>query len=37
MRMSELLLKTQKQAPAEAELPSHRLLVRTGCCTTTGT
>lgn len=30
MRMSELLLRTLKQAPAEAELPSHRLLVRAG-------
>ncbi len=30
MRMSELLLKTQKHVAAEIELPSHQLLVRAG-------
>ncbi len=30
MRMSRLLLRTRKDAPADAELPSHRLLVRAG-------
>ena len=30
MRMSQMMLKTQRQAPAEAELPSHRLLIRAG-------
>jgi prolyl-tRNA synthetase len=30
MRMSRLLLKTLREAPAEAELPSHRLLLRSG-------
>ncbi|MDA8345490.1 MAG: proline--tRNA ligase [Thermaerobacter sp.] len=30
MRMSELLLRTRKEAPADAELQSHRLLVRAG-------
>jgi len=30
MRMSQMMLRTQRQAPAEAELPSHRLIVRAG-------
>ena len=30
MRMSQMMLKTQRQAPAEAELPSHRLMIRAG-------
>ena len=30
MRMSHMMLKTQRQAPAEAELPSHRLMIRAG-------
>lgn len=30
MRMSKMMLQTQRQAPAEAELPSHRLVVRAG-------
>lgn len=30
MRMSRLLLRTQKSAAAEAELPSHRLILRAG-------
>jgi prolyl-tRNA synthetase len=30
MRMSKLLLKTLREAPAEAELPSHKLLLRAG-------
>jgi len=30
MRMSHLMLKTQKQVTAEVELPSHRLLLRAG-------
>ncbi|MBI5947173.1 MAG: proline--tRNA ligase [Chloroflexi bacterium] len=33
MRMSKLLLKTLREAPAEAELPSHRLLLRAGLAT----
>ena len=30
MRMSKLLLKTLREAPSEAELASHRLLLRAG-------
>lgn len=30
MRMSQMMSKTQRQAPAEAELPSHRLIIRAG-------
>jgi prolyl-tRNA synthetase len=30
MRMSKLLLKTLREAPAEAEMPSHKLLLRAG-------
>ena len=30
MRMSRLMVKTLREAPAEAELPSHRLLLRAG-------
>lgn len=30
MRMSQMMFRTQRQAPAEAELPSHRLIVRAG-------
>jgi prolyl-tRNA synthetase len=30
MRMSQMMGRTQRQAPAEAELPSHRLIVRAG-------
>ncbi len=30
MRMRDLLIKTLREAPAEAELPSHRLLLRAG-------
>jgi prolyl-tRNA synthetase len=30
MRMSQMMSRTQRQAPAEAELPSHRLILRTG-------
>jgi prolyl-tRNA synthetase len=30
MRMSQMMLRTQRQAPEEAELPSHRLIVRAG-------
>lgn len=30
MRMRQLLIKTLREAPAEAELPSHRLLLRAG-------
>ena len=30
MRMSKLFLKTLREAPAEAELPSHQLLLRAG-------
>jgi prolyl-tRNA synthetase len=30
MRMSQLLVKTQRQVAAEAELPSHRLILRAG-------
>ncbi len=30
MRMSKLLLKTLREAPSEAELPSHQLLLRAG-------
>ena len=30
MRMSKLLLKTLRELPAEAELPSHQLLLRAG-------
>jgi prolyl-tRNA synthetase len=30
MRMSKLLLKTLREPPAEAELPSHKLLLRAG-------
>ncbi len=30
MRLSELLLRTRKEAPADAELASHKLLVRAG-------
>ncbi|MGI6610574.1 MAG: proline--tRNA ligase [Limnochordia bacterium] len=30
MRLSQLLCKTQKHTPIEAELPSHRLLLRSG-------
>ncbi len=30
MRMSQMMLRTQRQAPAEAELPSHRLIIRAG-------
>ncbi|MCE7927463.1 MAG: proline--tRNA ligase [Dehalococcoidia bacterium] len=30
MRMSKLLLKTLREPPADAELPSHRLLLRAG-------
>src|SRR3954447_7809334 len=30
MRMSTLLLKTLREEPAEAEVPSHRLLLRAG-------
>lgn len=33
MRMSKLLLKTLREPPAEAELPSHRLLLRAGLAT----
>ncbi|HEX6541910.1 MAG TPA: proline--tRNA ligase [Ktedonobacterales bacterium] len=30
MRISQMMFRTQRQAPAEAELPSHRLIVRAG-------
>lgn len=30
MRMSRLLLKTLREAPADADLPSHKLLIRAG-------
>ena len=30
MRMSKLLLKTLRELPADAELPSHQLLLRAG-------
>jgi prolyl-tRNA synthetase len=30
MRMSQMMLRTQRQVPAEAELPSHRLSIRAG-------
>lgn len=30
MRMSKMMLKTLREAPAEAELPSHKLLLRAG-------
>ena len=30
MRMSRMMLKTLREAPAEAELPSHKLLLRAG-------
>ena len=30
MRMSKMMLKTLREAPGEAELPSHRLLLRAG-------
>lgn len=30
MRISRMLLRTQKQIPAEAELPSHQLILRAG-------
>src|SRR3970040_1497281 len=30
MRMSKLLLKTLREPPSEAELPSHQLLLRAG-------
>jgi prolyl-tRNA synthetase len=30
MRMSQMMARTQRQAPEEAELPSHRLIVRAG-------
>lgn len=30
MRMSQMMSRTQRQAPAEAELPSHRLIIRAG-------
>ncbi len=30
MRMSQMMARTQRQAPAEAELPSHRLILRAG-------
>ena len=30
MRMSKLLLKTMREAPAEAEMPSHQLMLRAG-------
>ncbi len=30
MRLSQLFGKTQRQPPAEAETPSHRLLLQTG-------
>ncbi|MGE5335449.1 MAG: proline--tRNA ligase [Nitrososphaerota archaeon] len=30
MRMSQMMFRTQREAPAEAELPSHRLIVRAG-------
>ena len=33
MRMSKLMLKTLREAPGEAELPSHRLLLRAGLVT----
>lgn len=33
MRMSQLFLKTLREAPAEAELPSHQLLLRAGLVT----
>jgi len=33
MRMSRLLLKTLREPPAEAELPSHQLLLRAGLAT----
>lgn len=31
LRMSKLLLRTLREDPADAEVPSHRLLVRAGC------
>lgn len=30
LRMSTMLLKTLREEPAEAEVPSHRLLLRAG-------
>src|SRR3954451_20127863 len=30
LRMSTLLLRTRREEPAEAEVPSHRLLLRAG-------
>ena len=30
MRVSKFFLSTQKEAPAEAELPSHKLMLRAG-------
>jgi prolyl-tRNA synthetase len=31
VRMSKLLLRTQREAPADADAESHRLLIRAGC------
>ena len=33
MRMSRMMLKTLREAPAEAELESHKLLLRAGLAT----
>ena len=30
MRVSELFLATQREIPADAEIPSHRLMLRAG-------
>ena len=34
MRMSKLMLKTLREPPSEAELESHKLLLRAGLVTT---